>query len=531
MIAIKKDAMRYRDPETGKFVGVSLIGGDAPSVGTPVELDTTLTQSGKAADAKAVGDQLSALNQANAAQDTRLTKLEQSAPSGTSGLTVAQVNALNGMFKVAAYIKSDVSAEYSAFKTAFGIEDSGETEPEKTLTSISAAYSGGNVAVGTSLDALTGIIVTATYSDGSTATVTGYTLSGSIAEGANTITVSYGGATATFTVTGVSESGGDEPVAGVLYSLPSATEFDGATVSIDTGVNLTAQDIDFTIAYTEKHETDGLTSGHVWGNQVDSYGYSVYQVAARAYRAFAYNTKTGVEATSAAGNINRFVFTHKAGSGILTTRYKSLDGTGKTYTTAYTWSALDRPIVLGCKVASDGTKSEYWKGRMVDFTIYDSVLSDREILAYLGGKTNVVASYDLSNLTVINAATTASNNQIVLTQNYASSRRSFVLTSGEKSCKLNDTSTDSMYYPIPIPSGAETVIVEIEPNTQYVGVTQYVLDSNADTYTKGVETGWVESSGMLSLNSSSTHISVCSKYNSAGGTYQEEPTSLTITFY
>lgn len=77
MIAIKKDAMRYRDPETGKFVGVSLIGGDAPSGGTPVEIDTTLTQSGKAADAKAVGDQLSALNTANAAQDERLSTLEQ----------------------------------------------------------------------------------------------------------------------------------------------------------------------------------------------------------------------------------------------------------------------------------------------------------------------------------------------------------------------------------------------------------------------------------------------------------------------
>ena len=77
MIAIKKDAMRYRDPETGEFVGVSLIGGDAPSGGTPVEIDATLTQSGKAADAKVVGDQLSALNEANAAQDERLNTLEQ----------------------------------------------------------------------------------------------------------------------------------------------------------------------------------------------------------------------------------------------------------------------------------------------------------------------------------------------------------------------------------------------------------------------------------------------------------------------
>jgi hypothetical protein len=52
--------------------------------------------------------------------------------------------------------------------------------------------------------------VTAHYSDGTSETVTGYTLSGTIAEGSNTVTVSYGGKTTTFTVTGVAESGGEE---------------------------------------------------------------------------------------------------------------------------------------------------------------------------------------------------------------------------------------------------------------------------------------------------------------------------------
>lgn len=125
-------------------------------------------------------------------------------------LTTAQINALDGMFKVCAFTKADISAEYTAFKTAFGISDSGGEEepdepvtPEKTLTSISATYSGGNVPVGTSVSALTGIVVTAHYSDGSTATVTDYTLSGTIAEGSNTITVGYGGKTTTFTVTGI----------------------------------------------------------------------------------------------------------------------------------------------------------------------------------------------------------------------------------------------------------------------------------------------------------------------------------------
>jgi hypothetical protein len=55
---------------------------------------------------------------------------------------------------------------------------------------------------------LTGITVTGTYSDGSTSAITGYTLSGEIVEGENTITVSYGGKTTTFTVTGIAETGG-----------------------------------------------------------------------------------------------------------------------------------------------------------------------------------------------------------------------------------------------------------------------------------------------------------------------------------
>ena len=83
--------------------------------------------------------------------------------------------------------------------------------PEVTLSSILATYTGGEVTVGTALTDLTGITVTGTYSDGSTSAITDYTLSGTIAEGENTITVSYGGKTATFKVTGVAESGGDEP--------------------------------------------------------------------------------------------------------------------------------------------------------------------------------------------------------------------------------------------------------------------------------------------------------------------------------
>lgn len=77
-----------------------------------------------------------------------------------------------------------------------------DVEEIVTLTSISATYTGGEVTAGTALTDLTGITVTATYSNGSTEEVTGYTLSGTIGVGANTITLSYEDKTTTFIVIG-----------------------------------------------------------------------------------------------------------------------------------------------------------------------------------------------------------------------------------------------------------------------------------------------------------------------------------------
>ena len=141
--------------------------------------------------------------------------LKQNGAGG--GVTTEQANSLWAIMQKTAFSEQLTDEELNAFKTAWGIGGEEEPDepnepdnPEVTLTSISATYTGGEVAVGTSVNSLTGITVTATYSDGSTKTVTGYTLSGTIAEGSNTIKVSYGGKTAAFTVTGVAESGGEE---------------------------------------------------------------------------------------------------------------------------------------------------------------------------------------------------------------------------------------------------------------------------------------------------------------------------------
>jgi hypothetical protein len=73
-------------------------------------------------------------------------------------------------------------------------------------------------------------VVTAHYSDGTSAPVSGYTLSGTIAKGSNTITVSYGGMTTTFTVTGLAESGGDTFDSG-LIDLTTQTIGDNANTT------------------------------------------------------------------------------------------------------------------------------------------------------------------------------------------------------------------------------------------------------------------------------------------------------------
>lgn len=188
-------------------------------------------------------------------------------------LTTAQINALDNMFKVCAFIKEDVSAEYAAFQTAFGISG-GEEEPDEpvnpevTLTSISAVYDGGDVVVGTAVTDLTGIVVTAHYSDGTSETVTGYTLSGTIAEGSNTITVSYGGKTTTFTVTGVAESTGEVvDTTAVIAAENVGIDTNGATVDNCYGTALTG--ICVTKVYEYTYDNDALKASDQYDSTND----------------------------------------------------------------------------------------------------------------------------------------------------------------------------------------------------------------------------------------------------------------------
>lgn len=132
--------------------------------------------------------------------------------SGGSGLTTAQIKALDKMFKIASYTENPTTA-YESFREAFGLDEIVK------MTSISATYTGGDVMEGLALHKLTGITVTGNYSDGTTEEIADYTLSGVIGKGSSAITVTYEDLTTTFVVVGI-------PIE-TLYQEVEYIEFDG----------------------------------------------------------------------------------------------------------------------------------------------------------------------------------------------------------------------------------------------------------------------------------------------------------------
>ena len=118
--------------------------------------------------------------------------------SGGDGLTEEAKQALLAIFTKVAFISDDGQEYYDALEDALYPE-----EPAVTLTSITAVYTqSGTVYDTDTLDSLkANLAITAHYSDGSSNTVSTYTLSGTLSPGTSTITATYEGKTATFSVT------------------------------------------------------------------------------------------------------------------------------------------------------------------------------------------------------------------------------------------------------------------------------------------------------------------------------------------
>lgn len=240
-----------------------------------------------------------------------------------------------------------------------------------TLQSISATYTGGDVPVGTSVTSLTGITVTATYSDGSMSNVIGYALSGEIVEGENTIMVSYEGKTTTFTVVGyVEEAETTEPV----YRLAEATTFDG-TNTVDTGYALCENYKAFTVVVDF---TSTTKRGSVFGcDKNASYGVGVKCQSSYYWSAY-WSISTNKDVHNASNGV-KYVITHEANSNIAKAYYIYEDAlTTQEFTIPegnYNSNMnFTNTVILGSGFA----------GIINDFKIYESVLSQEEINAYVG---------------------------------------------------------------------------------------------------------------------------------------------------
>ena len=116
----------------------------------------------------------------------------------SSNSTIASVSS-SGLVTGVSNGSATITASSGNARATCAVTVSGFAE----LVSISAVYTqSGTVYATTSLDDLkSDLVVTGTYDNSTTATITNYILSGTLTEGTSTITVSYGGKTTTFSVT------------------------------------------------------------------------------------------------------------------------------------------------------------------------------------------------------------------------------------------------------------------------------------------------------------------------------------------
>ena len=314
-----------------------------------------------------------------------LVKEDYASATGGGAFTGIPSQATNNIQQIRAFALARL-AWTEAYITALNSESGGGSAA--TLSGISATYSGGEVAVGTALNTLTGTVVTATYSDGSTATVNGYTLSGKIEKGVNIITVTYGGVTTTFVVTGI--AGGDEGDASeLMYELPEATTFDGISTFVDTGIKLFDTAKDFTIL-ADIGAMDGnlhmanlfhcLKEASPWPGLCLQY----YAKGENLGWHFGGHVGESSDFAPLSQTLTSVKFAVKAEAGILTDiRYYDNGIVVCDLPDDCSYTAFDKTLILGAYQTDTGAKGRYFKGTINEFTVLNRAMEADEMDAYL----------------------------------------------------------------------------------------------------------------------------------------------------
>ena len=323
---------------------------------TTPPVDSSLSIQGAAADAKATGDAIDTLTEAL---------------GEVSSIPTAVKLAMDTMFQKIAMADDDgYAGDYAVIH---------EWAASITVLSISAVYTqSGTVYSIDSLDSLRNdLVVTAHYSDGTSAPVTVYSLSGSLTAGTSIITVTYEGKTASFNVTVTAVS--------TLYTVTDHLFNGTAANTIDTGIKLHDTDKDYTVLIDFNAQTQGSSIYRLLSDVTNvtggSSGLSIvkYDDSKSNFRWCNATVQFSDWNKNTTGNI-KFAIRHTANSGACILKLKKGAGTIKTYTAESVFLANENNMILGTN--RSGSDVLYGTG---SFYFYGAVLDDAHVESFLNG--------------------------------------------------------------------------------------------------------------------------------------------------
>lgn len=411
---------------------------------------------------------------------------------GTSTVVPSADCVLSGTLAIGT---STVTVVYARLTDTFSVAVDG-------LVSIFATYTqSGEVYNTDSLDSLKAdLVVTGVYNSGSSAPITDYTLSGTLAVGTSTITVTYLSFTDDFDVV--------VSVSDVLYKLPQATTFNGTSDYIDTGVALHESDIDYTIMLDFEQAVSPGTNRVIFHCMHEESPYNGVDID------FKNATTSRIVYKSTAKSVGgitypyteRLVVTHVAESGVYNIyRYSSKNGY-ETSQINYTFVSITENAILGAYQTTDGTKGRFFNGTINRCEVYSSVKSQSAIEHFLGmdapvqslavtytSGNPVVEGMDLNWLKVNMTVTATLTNGIVFTP--ANYTLSGTLTEGTShvTATYKGVSSD----PITVTVGAQGPLYQLPQATTFDGVDDYI-DTEVDlpidaSWTMCIDADWIGS--------------------------------------
>lgn len=208
-----------------------------------------------------------------------------------------------------------------------------------------------------------------------------------LSNGNATITATCGeySAICAVTVSGI-ETGGDTPSDGILYQLAEPTTFNGTSDYIDTGVKLLESDIDHSIVFSAVAGTGNGTDATILHCMTEIVPYPGYSFARQGNGMLYKLGIPGAEIITSVPHDNatfKVVITHIKDSSTVTMKIL-YNGEVETYTkNNLNYVTVPQNFLIGCYQKTDGARGRYWNGTINDFRIYNRVLSDEEISAYL----------------------------------------------------------------------------------------------------------------------------------------------------